>query len=65
MLIEFLDDLHMSQKGYSYSLLLLEKENASSHFLFFLDIKVLKGLNPLTSKHCINRLMYTVLHALS
>lgn len=35
MLIEFLDDLHMSQKGYSYSLLLLEKENASSHFLFF------------------------------
>lgn len=65
--MEFLDDLHMSQKGYSYSLLLLEKENVSSHFFlfFFLDINVLKGLNPLTSKHCINRLMYTVLHALS
>lgn len=66
MLMEFLDDLHMSHKGYSYSLLLLEKENVSSHFFsFFLDIKVLKGLIPLTSKHCINRLMYTVLHALS
>lgn len=32
--------------------------------IFFLDIKILKGLNPLTSKHCINRFMYTVRHAL-
>lgn len=33
--MEFLDDLHMSQKGYSYLLLLLEKENVSSHFFLF------------------------------
>lgn len=33
--MEFLDDLHMSQKGYSYLLLLLEKENVSSHFFYF------------------------------
>ena len=68
MLMEFFDDLHMSQKRLQLLTSIIRKIKHFQSFLlllFFFDIKVLNGLNPLTSKHCINMLMYTVLHALS